>query len=420
MQKRSAARRAPARRSLLLDLSLTRRSVREGGFLSPRVAIALPLCVAACSLFAVALLGFFRSEAQTNISRRTLTFQERVAYQRAIEDIYWRHRIWPRERPDPKPSLDGVMSQAQLEKKVADYLRKSQALENYWQRPITAEQLQAEMDRMAQNTKQPEVLRELFDALGNDPLIIAECLARPALAERLLRDWYAYDQRIHGELKQRIEAELQADPAVEQMNQLSGRYSEVELIKSDNAEGGDNGDSERSVKLNAGEWNETVQRLATAFSSGAVATGVPPAKVTHIKTGILSRLQEDETRYYVIAVIAATDERVRLATVFWFKEPLESWLAKSENQAATAMMAPNSSYTLPTIAPSGCIDDTWTATSTTNAPAARGRHNTVWTGSEMIVWGGAGSGGGYLNSGARYDPSTDSWASTSTIHPTAA
>ena len=47
------------------------------------------------------------------------------------------------------------MSQAQLEKKVADYLRKSQALEDYWQRPITAEQLQAEMDRMAKHTKQP-------------------------------------------------------------------------------------------------------------------------------------------------------------------------------------------------------------------------------------------------------------------------
>ena len=32
--------------------------------------------------------------------------------------------------------------------------------------------------------------------------------------------------------------------------------------------------------------------------------------------------------------------------------------------------------------------DSWTATSTTNAPAARARHTAVWTGSEMIVWGG--------------------------------
>src|SRR5438552_2232388 len=122
----------------------------------------------------------------TSSNDQTLTFAERVAYQRAIEDVYWGHRIWPKERPDPKPLLDAVMSRAQLEGKVEDYLRKSQALEDYWQRPITAEQLQAEMDRMARNTKQPEVLRELFQALGNDPAVIAECLARPILAERLI------------------------------------------------------------------------------------------------------------------------------------------------------------------------------------------------------------------------------------------
>ena len=120
---------------------------------------------------------------------RTFSFVERVVFQRAIEDVYWRHRIWPKENPDPKPSLDAVMSQAQLENKVAGYLRDSLALEDYWQRPITAEQLQAEMDRMARDTKQPEVLRELFEALGNDPAVIAECLARPTLAERLIADF---------------------------------------------------------------------------------------------------------------------------------------------------------------------------------------------------------------------------------------
>ena len=138
--------------------------------------------------------GAASAEASAIQRNSTLTFADRVAYQRAIEEVYWRHRIWPRERPDPKPSLDAVMSQAQLEKKVADYLRNSQTLEDYWQRPLTAEQLQAEMDRMAQHTKQPEVLRELFEALGNDPFVIAECLARPVLAERLIADLSAQDK----------------------------------------------------------------------------------------------------------------------------------------------------------------------------------------------------------------------------------
>src|SRR6266496_630867 len=137
-------------------------------------------------LSAGTLLAFFRPEVPANDSHRTLTFAERVAYQRAIEEVYWRHRIWPKQRPERKPSLDAVMSRAQLEKKVKDYLRNSQALEEYWQRPITAEQLQGEMEHMATHTKQPTVLRELFDALGNNPFVIAECLARPVFAEQML------------------------------------------------------------------------------------------------------------------------------------------------------------------------------------------------------------------------------------------
>jgi hypothetical protein len=167
---------------------------------------------------------------------RQLSLADRLAYQRAIEEVYWRHRIWPKERPDFKPSLDQMMPPSQLEKKVEYYLRDSQALEDYWRQPLSADQLQAEMERMAQHTKQPEVLRELFAALGNDPYVIAECLARPALSERLLTNLYAHDQRFHGELKQRAKAELQAHHTVRQMKQTNGKYSEIELVRSDSEE----------------------------------------------------------------------------------------------------------------------------------------------------------------------------------------
>jgi hypothetical protein len=234
---------------------------------------------ATCSMVSGSLLSLFQTRAPYP-SQRVLTFEERVVYQRAIEEVYWRHRIWPPERKDPKPALNAVMSQAQLEKKVANYLRNSRALEDYWQRPITAEQLQAEMDRIAQHTKQPEVLRELFEALGNDPFVVAECLARPALAERLL-----------------------AHPPVEQVKRTSLTHSRI-----------------------------------------------------------------------VAAIV---------------------------------------NYALPTIsdAPRGCIEDTWTATTTTNAPAARTHHAAIWTGTEMIVWGGDQS-STYFDTGGRYDPNTDFWTAT--------
>ena len=44
---------------------------------------------------------------------------------------------------------------------------------------------------------------------------------------------------------------------------------------------------------------------------------------------------------------------------------------------------------------------------TIGAPAARGYHTAVWTGEEMLVWGGFG--GDYLNDGGAYDPVSDSW-----------
>ena len=64
--------------------------------------------------------------------------------------------------------------------------------------------------------------------------------------------------------------------------------------------------------------------------------------------------------------------------------------------------------------------DSWTATSTTNAPTGRDGHTAVWTGSEMIVWGGDDGIQRILNTGGRYNPSTDSWTATSTTNaPTA-
>ena len=59
--------------------------------------------------------------------------------------------------------------------------------------------------------------------------------------------------------------------------------------------------------------------------------------------------------------------------------------------------------------------DSWTTTANTqpgDPPSARYYHTAVWTGSVMIVWGGTGT--SYFNTGGRYDPATDTWLATST------
>src|SRR5207248_2024123 len=58
----------------------------------------------------------------------------------------------------------------------------------------------------------------------------------------------------------------------------------------------------------------------------------------------------------------------------------------------------------------------WTATSTTNAPTGRRSHTAVWTGNEMVVWGGRDNSNNNLNTGGRYNPDTNSWTATSLVN----
>ena len=324
---------------------MKRKRTAQSAFINLRAVISLLLCTAAAgSMLSGALLPFIRPELPTRVSQRTLTFAERVAYQRAIEEVYWRHRIWPKDRPDPKPSLDALMSQAQLEKKVEDYLRKSQALENYWQMPLTAEQLQAEMDRMARHTKQPEVLRELFEALANDPSVIAECLARPVLTERLTAD-------------------------------LSAQA--------------------KTRRFESAVWTKGLHSMsiATALGNSAytlprISSGVPPCT--------------DDT-WTATSTINAPDAR-ESHTAVWTGSEMIVWGGDN----ATVVLNTGGRYDPST--------DSWTATTTVNAPSARSVHTAVWTGSEMIVWGGDILPGEDLNTGGRYNPATDNWVATSTTN----
>jgi N-acetylneuraminic acid mutarotase len=59
--------------------------------------------------------------------------------------------------------------------------------------------------------------------------------------------------------------------------------------------------------------------------------------------------------------------------------------------------------------------DSWSATNTTDAPTPRAQHTAVWTGSEMIVWGGQAP-NSYFNTGGRYNPGADNWTARSTVN----
>ena len=288
------------------------------------------------------------------------------------------------------------------------------------------------MGRMAIHTKKPEVLRELFAALGNDAFVIAECLARPALADRLLTNRYGYDDRIHNDLKQRVQSDLQMHPTLEQMKQLSGTYREVEYIKSDGSHQPRERVAAQAITLDPQQWDKSTEKLAAMFNGDAakasgfqVGRRLAGSKSGHmsaqskssarqdyatIPVGKPSPLQQDETGYFASAVIEKNSNGFKVATVYWPKEPLETWLVQAERQVPAAMTVPQASYALPKIFDgASCNENTWMATAA--PPEARDSHTAVWTGSEMIIWGGR-STNSVLDSGGRYDPATDTWTFT--------
>src|SRR6266478_131593 len=363
-----------------------RHSFGEGGFFNPRTLIALLLCAAAaCSMLAGTLLAFFRPEAPSNVTQGTLTFAARVAYQRAIEEVYWRHRIWPKERPDPKPPLNAVMTHAQLEKKVTDYLRKSRALEDYWQRPITAERLQVEMNRMAKHTKQPEVLRELFAALGNDPLVVAECLARPILAERLFTSAMAY-RDVSWAATQRTRSR--------KADRLFPGYILPTIATASNAGGTCNDAWGATSTINA----PSARDLHTAVWTGSEMIVWGGTNFSnYLKTG--GRYNPGTDSWTATSTTNAPSARDR-HTAVWTGSEMIVWGGTGDSTGGKY----------------NPMLDRWTATSTTNAPSGRSGHAAVWTSNEMIIWGGSISGPTYFNTGGRYNPGTDSWTATNTTN----
>ena len=64
-------------------------------------------------------------------------------------------------------------------------------------------------------------------------------------------------------------------------------------------------------------------------------------------------------------------------------------------------------YRLKRLPEAACTADTWRPTAVPMADLYWG--TAVWTGSEMLVWGGGSFPQDFANYGGRYDPATDTW-----------
>jgi N-acetylneuraminic acid mutarotase len=330
--------------------------------------------------------------------RAPLSFEERVEAQRAIEKVLWEHRTWPEANDTPKPSFEQWLPAGAIEHKVEDELRKSEALARFFGRAIGHDALQAELDRMVRDSKAPDVLREMLDALGGDATLAAEVLARPALVDRLVRAAFAYDARIHGDTFARATAARNRVVDLQALRGAADRFVAIryERQRSPTTPVLDGADA-LVERLDEAEWRTTAEPLARRA------------------LGEMGPLEETEHEYVTRAVTSIGPDAVTVSTAAWPKRSFDGWWQEQRESFAPAPLPESGPYVLGDLAPPGspCIDDTWYPLKRT-VPSARMEATTVWTGTEMIVWGGGSSLTGALGTGGRYRPDIDVWTEIST------
>jgi N-acetylneuraminic acid mutarotase len=338
------------------------------------------------------LIFIIGSAAMLAWTHTPLTFDDRIRAQEAIERVYYDHRIWPKENPGPKPPFERMISRAQIEAKVEDYLKKSAALDKFWQRPIRPEQLQAEMDRMAKQTQDPDTLRELFAALANDPYLIAECLARPVLADRLIRNWYAYDSRFHGDLYRTAKAmALQVTPFTAAA--IGGDHFQTVRIEMGNAD-------------EVGKMDDTRVRVLDA-ESFVEAASIWPSE------GTASGIIDTPEAFTILITYRKTAESIEGGRIILKKCPIDEWWMQQDKLESISWEGRDDSSYVLSIAEnleSSAKHNSWTPMAYIPMPTTG--HQAVWTGTEMIVWGGLSN--ERWSRGARYNPSIDSWTAIAT------
>lgn len=374
---------------------------------------------------------------------KKLTMEERAKYKMKIEEVY--QKVRTEGKNAPVPDFKYFLKEAEKDLKFTN------ALEIYFDFKVTEETLQAELERIIKNTKQPEILREIFKALGNDPETIVEVFVRNVLTRRLLENYYYNDFKIHRDWKKGIEDELKKVKLATNLKYLSGSYQETLIKKSLKKSGLPFGST---VYFSEKEYENFLKNLSKKFSNNQ------DLDEEILKIGNLSRIIEDREGLRIIGILDKGKDYIKICTSFWQKKRFSKWWAEVEKEIPVSLNFKRANFSIPQLRNGSCKDDAWyklpgppderygcatitygdrmviwggindefipvntgfiynatsdywTEMSSTNAPSARKEFSFASSGSSMMVWAGVDINGNYLNTGAIYNIFNDTWTPT--------
>lgn len=324
------------------------------------------------------------AQADTNYS-----LQQRTECQTTLEDLRWSHLSWPKENPQPKPERASMLSTEQIRAKVEHSLNQEAGLKQSYGLEITDAMLQAELDRMAENTRDPKRLKEIFNALDNDPRKIGECVARPNLVSQQFQK-HKDDQPEAGSQSRVVSSQASNAPAMQ--------LSLPRIKPAASAQVDSTTDSGVWLRMDANSIpSPRTHHTAVWTGSEMIVWGGMSDNGDLLNDG--GRYDPVTDSWKRVGTYNAPSAREG-STAVWTGKEMIVWGGSNADNVGYA-------YNPQT--------DSWVPMPVEGAPVARVGHTAIWTGTEMIIWGGQDS-SGYTNTGARYNPASRIWLPTNLSH----
>ena len=376
-----------------------------------------------------------------------LNIEQLIQCQETVEKLNWSYHLWPKENNGNKPSLNEVITENDIINKISSRYSMEVALKKIFNVEFNEILLQQELNRIVNNSKNQKRLERYFEALNHDPNLIASCLIKPYYVKNMLYDKYSWSEKFNKGIRKEIKSIFE-----------NGQFNKSKLIGS-------------SVLINTTIFQLDNSKASNSLHKLDVFTinkNEFEAKLQAIEKHSGNTVKETATSFVYEEIIQKTEKNLTIKAYKWSKTPFTLWWKSveetykmnenlliynqlnlnlpdfkaddiksvtidswsSNNIVLKEKTLFSSIWTGTEMIVWGGFDgnfdatksgykynpslDTWQPVSETGAaPDARYRHTAVWTGVKMIVWGGRNSSNQSINTGAAYNPLTDNWVSIS-------
>lgn len=340
----------------------------------------------------------------TNISQQEYV-ENLVACRLELKQFEWSKTLWPDSNEQAKPSFDSVMSVDEVRRSVHASLQQQATLAQRFGVSIEPAMLQNDLDRMVRDTRDAATLAAMFALFENDATTIAHCVSRPFLVETRLAN--ALNAELHSATPGPDSAETPSTISLADTRATDDYVfpiiTDLSLPGfSDQMSGALNGIAPDTWAARDPMPAERVEQTAVWTGTEMIVWG---GAIGGIQLNTGGRYNPATDSWREVSMTGAPSAREK-HTAVWTGTEMVIWGGRYLFNGWN-YLRDGGRY--------DPVSDTWATTSVSGAPSRRGYHTAVWTGEELLIWGGW-DGIAYLDTGNRYNPASDSWQVISTTN----